>query len=108
MNLMPIRAEVYVDYDDISLVIQRPDAKLVRSQLDENLYKKTSEIIEKAQSKGVYYDVSGRDGGVRSLLIMKSGIVIGINNNPETIMKRYKAEARAKKTADGKSSQRRK
>lgn len=106
MNLLPIRAEVYIDYDDISLVVERPDANTIQSQLDENLYKKTSEIIERAKADGVYFEVAGRDGEVRAVLVMKSGIVVGTDYTPETIMKRYKPDSR--KSSSARTSARRK
>ncbi len=91
-TLISLRSEVYINADEIYIIMQRPDInnntqKYIESQ-DINLYKKANEIIEDAKSRGMFVDISGRDEVVRSLIIMKNGMVIGTNNVPQTIIKR--------------------
>ena len=102
MNLQSLRAKgVYVDIDDISIILPRPDVigmkeKNVDSS-DQSLYDRANAIIEDASSKGKYFNVSGRDEVVRSLIVLKSGIVIGINNTPDTLAKRLLAGTKGQK-----------
>ena len=110
-NLICLRAEVYVNADEIYLIMQRPDIdnnlpKYIEPQ-DINLYKRATEIIEDAKTKGMFVDISGRDEVIRSLIIMKSGMVIGTNNVPQTIIKRamgneIKSPQKTHKTTRGK------
>lgn len=106
MNLLPLRSEVYLNFDDVEMIIQRPDINGVMEKYVDNadvtLYNKANSIIEEAVKQGRYYDVSGRDEVVRSLIIMKSGNVIGTNNIPQTIMKRA-AEKEPKSTRQTRS-----
>ena len=108
MNILQIKAnEVYVDSDDISIIIQRPDINGRRqSNVDPsmiNMLNKANSIIEKASANGKYFDIAGRDDIVRSLIVLKSGIVIGINNNPDTIAKKIKSEMQKNKQSEKKN-----
>lgn len=103
MNILQIKAnEVYVDSDDVSIIIQRPDINGRKpSNVDPSvlsMYNKANVIIEKASAEGKYFDIAGRDDVVRSLIVLKSGIVIGTNNNPDTIAKKIKSEIKAKQS----------
>jgi hypothetical protein len=103
MNILQLKAkEVYLDYDDISIIVQRPDIIGKKQSnvdpADRNQYEKANAIIEKAQEAGKYFDVAGRDNVVRSLIILKSGLVVGVNSNPDTVIKKIKSELRVKQT----------
>lgn len=91
-TLISLRTEVYINADEIYIIMQRPDInnnmqKYIEPQ-DVNLYNKATNIIEDAKSRGMFFDISGRDEVIRSLIIMKNGMVIGTNNLPQTIIKR--------------------
>ena len=100
--MISLRTEVYIDFDDVTMILQRPDVVRKKQKYidstDRTMYEKANEIIEEAKATGKYYNIAGRDENVRSILVMKSGMVIGCNNNPETIIKRYAAETRAQKS----------
>ena len=91
MTLIALRSEVLVDYDDISVVILRPDLSLPSAgEADQSLFDTTERIIDNAKAKGRFYDVSGKDRVIRSIILTKSGLVIGINILPTTILNKCK------------------